>query len=164
MADALKLKTKILKILKIFPIEEIKSKNNDVKFALKITPFGKIKNLIVIIEYYNKVDMIRVVSSIATGKTLTENFKTKNENEKNEIIAIFSKNMRARNFSPVIANDFAILEGYKLLFQQNMSAQGLFDTVTEGIFLLQDLAELLYQADQSLKVPKVSETSKNMFQ
>jgi len=163
VTDALKLKTKILKILKIIPNEEFKSKNNDVKFALKITPFEQIKNFIVVVEYFHKVDMIRVVASIRTGKNLRENYKLKNENEKNEIITIFSKPMRARNFSPMISNDFAILEGYKLLFQQNMSAQGLFDTVTEGIFLLQDLAELLYEADQSLKVPKVSEASKNMF-
>jgi len=164
VTDAFKLKNKILKILKIFPIEEFKSKNKDVKFALKLTPFDQIKNFVVIVEYYPKIDMIRVVVSIATGKNLRDNYKLKNENEKNEILVIFSKPMRARNFNPMKANDFAILEGYKLLFQQNISAQGLLDTVTEGIFLLQDLGELLFQADQSLKVPKVSETSKNMFQ
>ena len=163
MTDALKLKTKILKILKIIPNEEFKSKNNEVKFALKLTPFGKIKNFVVIIEYYNKIDMVRVIASTATGKNLKDNYKLKNENEKNEIIGIFSKPIRARNFNPMIADDFSILEGYKFLFQQNMSAQGLFDTVSEGMLLLQDLGELLYQADQSLKVPEVSESSKNMF-
>ena len=51
-----------------------------------------------------------------------------------------------------------------MLIQQNMSAQMLFDTVTEAVFVLQDLWELLYQADQSLKAPQISETSKSMFQ
>ena len=164
MTDALKLKTKILKILKIIPNEEFKSKNNDVKFALKITPFEQIKNFIVVIEYFHKVDMIRVVASIGIGKNLRDNYQLKKENEKNEIMAIFSKPMRARNFNAIIAKDFAALEGFKLLFQQDMSAQRLFDTVNEAIFLLQDLGELFYKADQSLKVPEVSQTSQSMFQ
>jgi len=152
-----------LKILTVLPIEEIKPRSNDVKFALKITPF-EIKNFIVVVEYMHKIDMIRVIASVGIGKNLKENYKLKKENEKNEILALFGKRMRVRNFNEIRSKDFAALEGFKLLIQQNMSAQGLLDTVNEGVFLLQDLGELLYQADQSLKVPKVSQTSQSMFQ
>ena len=153
-----------MKILKIFPIEEIKPRSKDVKFALKITPFEIKDNFLVGVEYIHKIDMVRVAISIAVGKNLKDNYKQKKEAEKNEILSIFSKTMRARNFNTVITKDFSALEGFKLLIQQNMSAQGLLDTVNEGVFLLQDLGELLYQADQSLKVPKVSQTSHSMFQ
>ncbi|MCH7685997.1 MAG: hypothetical protein IH899_04835 [Planctomycetes bacterium] len=90
-------------------------------------------------------------------------FDREKENEKNEILALFNKRIVARNFNVIIAKDFSALEGFKLLFQQDMSAQRLFDTVNEAIFLLQDLGELFYQADQSLKVPKVSKTSQRML-
>lgn len=163
MTDALKLKKRILTILKIFKPEEIKPRGNDVKFALKITPF-EAKNFLAGVEYMHKIDMIRVVVSIVIGTKLRDHYKQKKEDEKNEIWAIFSKTMRARNFNVVITKDFSALEGFKFLIQQNMSAQGLFDTVSEGILLLQDLGELLYQADQSLKVPKASQSSQNMFQ
>lgn len=163
MTDALKLKKRILTILKIFKPEEIKPRGNDVKFALKITPF-EAKNFLAGVEYMHKIDMTRVVVSIVIGTKLRDHYKQKKEDEKNEIWAIFSKTMRARNFNVVITKDFSALEGFKFLIQQNMSAQGLFDTVSEGILLLQDLGELLYQADQSLKVPKASQSSQNMFQ
>ncbi len=163
MTDALKLKKRILKILAIFPKEEIEPKNKDVKFALKITPF-EMKNFIVVVEYFHKIDMIRVSASVGIGKNLKENYKKKNEDEKKEILALFNKRIVARNFNVIIAEDFSALDGYKLLFQQDMSAQRLFDTVIEAIFLLQDLGELFYKADQSLKVPKVSQTSYSMFQ
>ncbi len=163
MADALKLKKRILTILKIFKPEEIKPRSNDVKFALKITPF-EATSFIMGVEYMHKIDMIRVIVSIGMGTKLRDHYKLKKEIERNEILSIFSKTMRARNFNAVIIKDFAALEGFKLLIQQNMSAQGLLDTVNEGVYLLQDLGELLYQADQSLKVPQVSEASKNMFQ
>ncbi len=39
----------------------------------------------------------------------------------------------------------------------------LLDTLMEGAFVLQDAGELLYQADQSLKIPKVNETTNSMF-
>ncbi len=153
-----------MKTLKIFKVEEIESKNKEVKFALKITPFKEIKNFIVAIEYFPKVDMIRVVASIGIGKNLRETYKKKNQAEKIEIVSLFAKTIRARNFNVMIHEDFAVLEGHKMLIQQNMSAQMLFDTVTEAVFVLQELWELLYQADQSLKAPQISETSKNMFQ
>ena len=106
-------------------MEEIEPKNKDVKFALKMTPFEP-KNFAVVVEYNHKIDMIRVISSVATGKNLIENYKKKNEAEKNEILGIFSKRIVARNFNAVIAKDFSALQGFKLLFQQNMSAQKLF--------------------------------------
>lgn len=163
LTDALKLKKRILTILKIFKPEEIKPRANDVKFSLKITPFAQ-KNFLVGVEYMHKIDMIRVVVSIGIGTKLMDHYKQKKEAEKNEIWSIFSKSMRARNFNVMITKDFSALEGFKLLIQQNMSAQGLFDTVSEGMLLLQDLGELLYQADQSLKVPKASQSGQNMFQ
>ena len=163
MADAGKLKQRILKTLKIVPLEEFESKNKDVKFALKYTPF-QTGAYVVVIEYHPKIDMIRVVASIAIGKKLQDNFKGKKDAEKNEINEIFSKTLRARSFTRVTAKDFTVLEGYKLLFQQNFSAQMLFDAVTEAVFVIQDAVTLLVEADQSLKVPKVSEATKNMFQ
>jgi len=163
LTDAFKLKSKILKILKILKIEEFESKNKEVKFALKLTPF-EIKNFIVVVEYFPKVDMIRVSASVGIGKNLRETYKEKNQAEKMEIMSLFAKSIRARNFNVIISEDFAVLEGHKMLIQQNMSGQMLLDTVTEAVFVLQDLWELLYQADQSLKAPQISEASKNMFQ
>ena len=122
-------------------MEEIEPKNKEVKFALKITPF-ETKNFIVVVEYHHKIDMIRVIASVGIGKNLKDNYKQKNEAEKNEILGIFSKRIVARNFNAIIAKDFSALQGFKLLFQQNMSAQKLFDTVNEAVFLLQDLGEL----------------------
>jgi len=153
-----------LKILKIFPIEEIKPRSKDVKFALKITPFEIKDNFLVGVEYIHKIDMVRVAISIAVGKNLKDNYKQKNEAEKKEILALFNKRIVTRNFNVIVPKDFAVLEGFKLLFQQDMSAQRLFDTVNEAIFLLQDLGELFYKADQSLKVPEVSQISHSMFQ
>jgi len=147
----------------VLAIEEFESKNKTVKFALRILPFQQ-KNFAVIIDYFNKIDFIRVTGSIGIAKNLKGVYKTKNDLEKNEIVALFSKPMTARNFSPIFDKDFGFIEGFKLLIQQNMSAQMLLDAVTEAIFLLQDLGILLYEADQSLKVPKISETSKSMFQ
>ena len=152
-----------MKTLQIIPIEEIEPRSNDVKFALKITPF-EAKHFIVGVEYLHKFDIIRIIASIGIGKNLKDSFKLKKEAEKNEIIALFSKPLRARNFNPMIPKDFSVLEGFKFLIQQNLSAQMLLDTVTDGVFVLQDLGELLFQADQSLKVPKVSESSNRMFQ
>ena len=152
-----------MKILQITKPEEIESKSKDVKFALKITPF-EIKNFLVVLEYFHKIDMIRVSASIGIGKNLIGNYKTKKDEEKNQIIGLFAKHIRARSFNAIIPKDFSTLIGHKLLFQQNMSAQMLFDAIHEAVFLLQDLGELLYHADQSLKVPKVSETSQSMFQ
>ena len=152
-----------MKTLQIIPIEEIEPRSNDVKFALKITPF-EAKHFIVGVEYLHKFDIIRIIASIGIGKNLKDSFKLKKEAEKNEIIVLFSKPLRARNFNPMIPKDFSVLEGFKFLIQQNLSAQMLLDTVTDGVFVLQDLGELLFQADQSLKVPKVSESSNRMFQ
>lgn len=163
MTDALKLKNKILKIVKIFKLEEIESKNKEVKFALKLKPF-EANNFVVIVEYFHKIDMIRVSASVAIGKNLKENYKKKNQAEKIEILSLFSKPIRTRSFNVVIPEDFSLLEGHRLLIQQNMSGQLLLDSVQEAVFVLQDLWELLYQADQSSKAPQISETSKNMFQ
>jgi len=144
------------------PIEEFESKNKDAKFSLKYTPF-ETGAYVVTIEYYPKIDMIRIVASIGIGKKLQENFKGKNEADKNEINAIFAKTIRGRDFTTMIEKDFAVVEGFKLLFQQNFSAQMLLDAVTEAVFVIQDVVLLLVEADQSLKVPKESEASKNMF-
>lgn len=163
MTDAVKLKQRIRKALQILPFEEFESKNKDVKFALKYTPF-QTGAYVIVIEYHPKIDMIRVVASIGIGKKLQENFKGKKDAEKNEINAIFYKTIRGRSFTTAIGKDFTVLEGYKLLIQQNFSTQMLFDTVSEAVFVIQDVVSLLVEADQSLKVPKVSESSKNMFQ
>ncbi len=163
MTDVLKLKAKIFKALKIYRIEEIKPTNKEVKFSFKITPFEKVPTFIVGVEYLPKIDMVRVVASMATTKNLREHYKLKKDIEKNEIVGIFSKPMRVRNFNAMISKDFTVLEGFKFLFPQNMSAQGVYDAVSEAVYLLQDLGELLFQADQSSQVPKVSEASKNMF-
>ena len=83
--------------------------------------------------------------------------------KKIEINKLFSKPLRERNFTPMIAEDFTAVEGFKFLIQQNFSPQMLFDTVIDGFFVLQELAELFRGADQSLKVPKVNEATENMF-
>ena len=163
MADTLKLKKRILKILQLFPVEEVEPGNKDVKFALKITPF-EAKNFIIAVEYLPKIDMIRIVATVGIGKNLKDNFKLKNEVDKNEIKKLFSKPLRTRNFSPMLPKDFSVVQGFKLLIQQNFSPQLLLDTITDRLFVLQDLGELFYNADQSLKVPKVSESSNRMFQ
>ena len=163
MTDALKLKNKILKILQTTKPEEIKPQNKDVKFAFKITPF-EIPNFVVVIEYFHKIDMIRLAAIIGMGKNLMASYKKKNQAEKIEIMSLFTKPIRARNFNAIIPQDFSALNGHKLFFPQNMSSQMLYDAVSEAIFLLQDLWELLYQADQSLQAPQISETSKHMFQ
>jgi len=149
--------------LQIFSIEEIAPRSKDIKFTFKIAPF-EAKNYLIGIEYLPKFDMIKVVASVGITKNLKENFKLKKVAEQYEINALFSKPLRARKFIPTLQKDFSSLEGFKFLIQQNLSAQMLLDTITEGFFVLQELAELLVKADQSLKVPKVSETSKSMFQ
>jgi len=146
----------------MLPFEEFEPKSKDVKFALKYTPF-KTPNYIVVVEYIPKFDILRVVAAMATGKTLKDNFKTKTDAEKNEINGLFSKTIRARSFTTMIAKDFSAMDGYKLLIQQNLSNQMLLDTVNDAVFLIQDVAVLLVNADQSLKVPKASEASKTMF-
>jgi len=162
MADATKLKQRIVKTISTLPFEEYDPKNKDVKFALKCTPF-QTGAYVVVIEYHPKIDMIRVVASIGVGKKLQENFKGKTDADKNKIKALLSKKFRDRSFTTIIAKDFTVLEGYKLLIQQNFSAQMLLDTVFEAVFVIQDVAGLLVEADQSLKVPKISEATKNMF-
>jgi len=144
-------------------VEEIEPRTKDIKFTFKTTPFES-KNYIIVIDYLPKFDMIRVVASVGISKNLKENYKLKKPAEQYEIISLFSKPLRARKFTPLIQKEFSAIEGYKLLIQQNLSAQVLLDTITEGFFVLQEIAELLVEADQSLKVPKVSETSKRMFQ
>ena len=162
MTDALKLKQRIVKALQILTFEEIEPRNKDAKFALKYTPF-QTDSYVIVIEYYPKIDMLRVVASIGIVKKLQENYKGKTEPEQNEIIAIFSKIIKGRGFTTSIAKDFSAMEGYKLLIQQNFSLQMLFDAVTEAVFVIQDVTALLVEADQSLKVPKVSESTNNMF-
>jgi len=147
----------------MLPFEDIEPKSKDVKFALKYTPF-KTQNYIVVVEYIPKFDILRVIASMGTGKNLKDNYKSKTEAQKTEINGLFSKLIRARNFTTMIAQDFSAMEGYKLLIQQNFSPQMLLDTVNEAVFVIQDVAVLLVEADQSLKVPKASEASKNMFQ
>jgi len=143
-------------------IEEVEAKNPDVKFALKIMPF-EATNFIVIIEFLHKVDMLRVIASVGVGKILIEDYKTKTDPEKIEINQLFSKPIRERDFNPMIAKDFAAVEGFKLLIQQNFSPQMLLDTVMEAGFILQELGDKFRNADQSAKVPKVSEAAKSMF-
>ena len=161
LTDSLKLKDRILKNLTIFKIEEIKPRDY-AKFALKITPFD-LKNFLVVIEYLQKFDMLRVIASVGLGKNLKDNYDSKKENEKKEILAFFSKHIREHNFHTGIPQDFSGMEGFRFLMVQNMSIQSLLDTISESIFLLEDLGALLYQADQSLKVPKISEDANNMF-
>jgi len=162
LTDALKLKQRILKAVSTLPFEVMESKNPDVKFALKYLPF-KTPNYQVAIEYYPKLDVIRVVASMGTGKNLKDNYKKKTEAEQTEINGLFSKPIRRRSFSSMIAADFASVEGYKILIQQNLNSQQLLDTVGEAVFLIQDVAVLLVEADQSLKVPKASDAAKSMF-
>ena len=164
MTDATKLKQKILKTLQIYKIEELDTKDKkDVKFALRLLPF-EVKYFVVIIEYRPKFDILRIISNVGTPKSLRESYKEKNEAEKNEINALFAKVIRSRSFNADMPENFSVIEGFRFLLIQNMTSQTLLDAVSEAVFLLQDLGELLYQADQSLKVPQVSETSNNMFQ
>ena len=162
MADALKLKQRILKVLQILPFEEFESKDKNVKFALKYTPF-QTGAYVVVIEYHPKIDLMRVVASILIGKKLQEIFSAKTDPEKTEINGLFSKIIRERSFTAMIAKDFTVLEGFKLLIQQNFSPQMLLDTVYEAVFVIQEVVGLLLEADKSLQIPKVSEATKNMF-
>ena len=165
MTDALKLKNRLKKTIStLYPIEEIEATNPKAKFALRITPFPNAPNFMIIVEYLSELEMVRILPSIGIGKNLQTIYKKKTQPEKDEIIALFSKHMREHKFYALQSKDFVALQCMQVLLVQNMSLQTLLDSVGEGLFLLQDLGELLFQADQSLKVPKISETANNMFQ
>jgi len=152
-----------VKALAILPLEDVESRHETIKFTLKYMPFKEANHMVVLIDYLPKLDVLRVVASIGIGKNLKDIFKSKTETEKNKIKGEFAKPLRARNFNPNIEKDFAAMEGHRFLIQQNFSAQQLLDTVNEAGFVIVDVAEKLNQADESVKVPKVSEAAKDMF-
>ena len=68
--------------MEILRVEEFGSKNEDVKFAIKIRPF-EADNFVVFVEYLPKFDMLRIIASVGVGTSLKGDYKAKPDAEKN---------------------------------------------------------------------------------
>lgn len=163
VADLVKVRARLEKILSIYNnLQELKQNTDEEpKVAFKLSPFTS--NLFsVIIDYNPKVDIVRVVGITLLNKRLQEEYKTKPKDNQIEIKAILDRTIRKRSFQTFIDENFTIIHATRIMFNQNLSAQKLLDNVQECIFVLEDLLDVLIKADNSLRFPKVDNTS-DMF-